>query len=78
MEFFSLEVVCYSGYRLHETPRRVMVDGREYDVLDILDRWYGVGYMYFKVRLAEGAKMLLRYDEWDDVWCGGWISADKS
>jgi len=78
MEFFTVEVSCYSGYRLNESPRRVTFDGRAHDIVDIPDRWYGVGYMYFKVRLADGTVMLLRYDEWDDVWTGRRVGADTS
>jgi len=39
-------------------------------VVEVLDRWYGVGYLYFKVRLANGARLLLRHDEWDRQWDG--------
>jgi hypothetical protein len=78
MNFFPVEVSCYSGYRLNESPRQVVLSGRTHDVMDILDRWYGVGYLYFKVRLDNGLPMLLRYDQWDDVWLGGWIRSDKT
>jgi len=66
----DVEVSAYSGYRADERPTAVLWDGRTQPVIEVLDRWYGVGYLYFKVRLADGARLLLRHDEWDHRWDG--------
>ncbi|HOB53640.1 MAG TPA: hypothetical protein PK176_15260 [Acidobacteriota bacterium] len=66
----NIEVSAYSGYRVDERPTAVAWDGSTHAVVEILDRWYGVGYLYFKVRLANGARLLLRHDEWDRQWDG--------
>ena len=64
----DIQVWCYSGCRANERPVAVSIRGRRYEVAEVLDRWYGVGYSYFKVRLEDGAAWLLRFDEWDDRW----------
>jgi hypothetical protein len=37
-------------------------------VAEVLDRWPGEGYCYFRVRTLEGALYILRHDELDDSW----------
>jgi len=77
MEESEIQVICYSGYQLNERPVRVIVRGDILEVCEIMDRWYGVGYTYFKVRLDNGSKMILKYDKWDDGWEGR-IVADRN
>ncbi len=42
--------------------------GRAYEVKDVLDQWYGVGYRCFKVRADDNNLYILRHNEADDVW----------
>jgi hypothetical protein len=59
----DLKVDCYAGYRGEETPRRLEIDGRRVEVVEVIDRWYGPDHRYFKVRGDDGAVYLLRADD---------------
>jgi hypothetical protein len=66
-----LRVECYAGYRADERPLRFTPQapgGRTYEVKEILDRWYGVGYRCFKVRADDDNLYVLRHNEEDDIW----------
>jgi hypothetical protein len=66
-----LKVECYAGYRADERPLRFTpqaTGGRTYEVKEILDRWYGIGYRCFKVRADDNNLYVLRHNEEDDVW----------
>lgn len=39
-----------------------------YEVTEIIDRWYGPDYSYFKIRADDGNIYILRYDERLDTW----------
>jgi hypothetical protein len=47
---------------------RLRLDGRDVDVVENLDRWFGEGYVYFKVRGDDGNLYILRLDEAQDAW----------
>lgn len=64
----GLEVDCYAGYRGEETPRRLEIDGRRVEVVEVIDRWLGQDHRYFKVRGDDGAIYLLRHGDADDRW----------
>ncbi len=64
----EVRVDCYAGYRGEETPRGIDVEGRHVEVLEVVDRWYGPDYRYFRVRGSDGAGYLLRHDESADRW----------
>ncbi len=68
----ELKVECYSGYRADERPLRFAFAGKAdapgYEVKEILDHWYGVGYQCFKVRADDGNTYILRHDEKEDCW----------
>ena len=67
----SLKVECYAGYKADERPLRFTSTGPSahiYQVKEILDRWYGVGYQCFKVRADDGNLYILRHDESEDRW----------
>lgn len=64
----ELQVDCYAGYRGEETPRRFDVDGRRVEVLEVVDRWHGPDYRYFKVKGDDGASYILRHDETGERW----------
>jgi len=66
-----LKVECYAGYRADERPLRFTpqaAGGRTYEVKEILDQWYGIGYRCFKLRADDGNLYILRHSEEDDVW----------
>jgi len=67
----TLHVECYAGYKADERPLRFRShskDSRVYEVVEILDRWYGVGYRCFRVRADDGNLYVLRHNEREDEW----------
>jgi hypothetical protein len=71
----NIEVECYSGYKLNESPRAFSFRGTRHVVSDILDRWYEGGaargspvVYYFKVLADDGGEFLLRYDSMACEW----------
>lgn len=67
----TLHVECYAGYRADERPLRFRSqakDSRTFEVLEILDQWYGVGYRCFRIRADDGNLYILRHDEKKDEW----------
>jgi hypothetical protein len=55
-----LEVECYSGQTSDERPVRFRLDGREYTVEDVLDRWYEPEAVFYKLRADDGNLYILR------------------
>jgi hypothetical protein len=49
-------------------PRRVHFEGRQIDIIETLDRWYGHDYCYIKVKSREGSVYILRLDESHAEW----------
>lgn len=64
----ALRVTTYSGYKADERPTAFEIDGRSYGVTELLDRWYGPDYEYFKVRADDGNTYILRHDMTDQSW----------
>jgi len=68
----ALQVECYSGYRAEERPLRFAFAGKtgasRYEVEEIVDQWYGVGYRCFKVQANDGNIYILRHQESEDCW----------
>jgi hypothetical protein len=67
----TLKVECYAGYKAGQRPLRftpVVRPARTYEVIEVLDQWYGVGYQCFKVRADDGNIYILRHNEEDDGW----------
>jgi len=69
----ELHVECYSGYRADERPLRfaflIKPGARRFEVKEVLDQWYGVGYQCFKVRADDGNIYILRHDLVETNWC---------
>jgi len=79
---FALEVECYAGHKADERPLRFRfafrrgednkISEREacrfYEIRDVLDQWYGVGYQCFKVRADDGNLYVIRHNTEEDVW----------
>jgi hypothetical protein len=69
----KLEVDSYSGYAADERPIRFRLDGRQYVVDAVLDRWYEPESIYYRVRADDGNLYILRQrtsvpsGEWDLV-----------
>ncbi len=64
----KIRVECYAGYRGEETPRRLLLDGRSIDVVDVVDRWFGPDHRYFKILGADRATYIIRQDIPNDDW----------
>ena len=53
----TLYVECYAGYKADERPLRFRSqakDSRTFEVVEVLDQWYGIGYRCFRVRADDG------------------------
>jgi len=64
-------VECYAGYKADERPLRFRArekDSRTFEVVEILDQWYGIGYRCFKLRADDGNIYILRHLEKEDQW----------
>jgi hypothetical protein len=61
-------VECYAGHRGEETPRRLGLDGRSVELVEVLDCWLGVDHRYFKMLGDDGATYILRHDTARNCW----------
>ncbi len=67
-EHLAVQVDCYAGYRGEETPRRLHFGGRTIDVIEVVDRWYGPAYRYFKLRGSDQGVYIVRHEERSGAW----------
>lgn len=65
---WQIRVICYSGYRGEETPRRFYFGARQIEVAEVIDRWLAPDHRYFKVRCVAGDLYILRHDNLADSW----------
>jgi len=63
-----VQVDTYSGYKADERPVRITIDGAAREVAEVEDRWYSPGATFFRVRLADGERYVLRRIEAQEVW----------
>ncbi len=63
-----IDVRCYSGYKANERPESFSFKDRVYKVVEIIDRWYGQDYAYFKLKADDGNLYILRYSVKMDRW----------
>jgi len=63
-----VRVQAYSGYKANERPHRFVLDGHSYEVLEILDQWYGPDSLYFKVQADDQNLYILRYRSGEEEW----------
>lgn len=63
-----VEVESYEGFRGAEMLRRVRMDGRDIEIAENIDQWYGAGYRYHKVKGHDGNLYILRLDEGRAEW----------
>ena len=64
----KVTVEAYSGYKANERPCRFVLEDRSYEVVEILDRWYGPESLYFKVKAEDEGFYILRYESYQDEW----------
>ena len=63
-----IKVECHSGYQIKERPVAFQFCDRRYMVIEVVDRWYGEGAVYFKVEADDNNIYLLKYEEGQDYW----------
>jgi hypothetical protein len=61
-------VETYAAHGGVEMPRRFRLGGREIEVIENLDQWYGAQCRYFKVRGDDKSVYILHFDEIRVVW----------
>jgi len=64
----EIKVVAYSGYKANERPLRLMLEDKELEVEQIIDRWYGEDHDYFKCLANNGQVYLLKWHRTRDQW----------
>lgn len=63
-----LTVRTYSGYKADERPVSFTFGEKTCDVVEIIDRWYGLDHAYFKLRASDGNLYVLRHHLEDEEW----------
>lgn len=63
-----VRVECYSGYKADERPVRIVLGAQTLEVAEVEDRWYSPGATYFRVRVSNGERYVLRRDDAQEVW----------
>lgn len=58
----NIKVECYSGYRGEETPRRIHIESRQVEVIEVLDRWLAPEHRYFKILGDDQGIYIIRHD----------------
>jgi hypothetical protein len=53
---------------LRAMPQAFYWGGRRIDIIEIIDRWFGPGYGYVKVRAHDRSVYILRFHEICDSW----------
>lgn len=61
-------VECYSGFKGDERPVRIQLQDGPHEVTEVEDKWYSPGGTFFRVRLANGDRYVLRHSAGQDVW----------
>ena len=64
----DIRVECYSGHRADERPLRFALQGRDFEVVTVDDRWYSPEAVYFRVHASDANFYVLRHDERADLW----------
>ena len=63
-----VHVECYAGYKGDERPIKLQIGNEMIEVADVEDRWYSPGATYFRVRLANGERYVVRREDAQDAW----------
>ena len=75
MEFVPVRIECHSGNKADEYPKKFIWDNVEFEIVDIIDRWYE-GYQqssphtvnYYRVRTDLKGSFLLKHEIENDSW----------
>ena len=75
MNLIPIQVECHDGYKADEYPRKFKRDHTEFEIMEILDRWYE-GYAesdpqtvhYFRVKADLKGSFLLKHEIENDRW----------
>ena len=75
MNLIPIIVECHSGYKAGEYPIRFYWMNIEYEIKEIVDRWYqaqnspaGLVANYFKVRTASKSIYIIKHELESDLW----------
>ncbi|MFZ3064154.1 MAG: hypothetical protein WA277_02575 [Nitrospirota bacterium] len=63
-----IKVKAYSGYKAEESPISFTLGEKELRTEELLDRWYGEDYEYFKLRADDRCTYIIRYNRVEDFW----------
>jgi hypothetical protein len=63
-----VHVECYAGYKGDERPAKLQIGDEMVEVTEVEDRWYSPGATYFRVRLKNGERYIVRRADAQDVW----------
>jgi len=58
-----LRVECHAGYKAEQRPQRFFLRERRFEVLEVLDQWYGPEDFFVRVRADDGNLYILRQRE---------------
>jgi hypothetical protein len=64
----KITVKTYAGYKGDERPVSFSREGRTFQIMEIVDRWYDPDHNCFKVLADDGKTYLLRNDMNADSW----------
>lgn len=64
----EISVECYAGYKADERPVTFALRDKTFLVEEIVDRWYGEAYDYYKLIADDGNLYVLRRDRTEDRW----------
>lgn len=64
----QIRVECNTGHGGEREPCAFTLGGCRYEVLDLLDRWFGLSDRHFKVKVADGRVFILRHDALSGEW----------
>jgi len=64
----KITVQTYAGYKGNERPVSFSRDGRTFQIVEIVDRWYDPDHACFKVFADDGKIYLLRNDMNAESW----------
>jgi len=67
---------CYAGFRYPERPRAFLWEGKRLEVVEIERQWRTPSGPTFRVRVEDGRRFTLAYDEASDAWNVRNYSAD--
>jgi len=56
-----VDVQCYAGSKADEWPVRFQLDERAYLVEEVIDQWYGLEHVFFKLRADDNKVYILRH-----------------